>query len=51
MLLAHLDEWDSLQDMSDAMVDDDLQKAVGFESISVSQLSRRNNEIPSDVLA
>ncbi|MFA8440207.1 IS4 family transposase [Pueribacillus sp. YX66] len=51
MLLAHLDEWDSLHDMSDAMVDDDLQKAVGFESISVSQLSRRNNEIPSEVLA
>jgi IS4 transposase len=51
MLLAHLNEWDSLHEMSDAMVDDDLQEAVGFESISVSQLSRRNNQIPSDVLA
>lgn len=51
MLLAHLDEWDSLHDMSDAMVDDDLQKAVGFESISVSQLSRRNNNIPTELLA
>lgn len=51
MLLAHLDEWDSLHEMSDALVDEELQKAVGFESISVSQLSRRNNKVPSDVLA
>lgn len=31
--------------MSDALIDADLQKILGFESISPSQLSRKNNEI------
>ncbi|TDQ37367.1 IS4 family transposase, partial [Aureibacillus halotolerans] len=51
MLLAHLNEWDSLHEMSDALADEDLQRTVGFDAISVSQLSRRNNEMPPDVLA
>lgn len=51
MLLAQLNQWDSLHEMSDALVDEGLQETVGFQSISVSQLSRRNREIPSDVMA
>ncbi len=37
--------------MSDALLDDDFQKALGFESISASQLSRKNNEIEPSILA
>lgn len=45
LLFAQLHETESLQAMSDALLDEDLQKTLGFESISASQLSRRNNEI------
>lgn len=37
--------------MSDALLDDDFQKALGFDSISASQLSRKNNEIDPTILA
>ncbi|WP_339193400.1 DUF4372 domain-containing protein [Aeribacillus sp. FSL W8-0870] len=45
LLVAQLLEFKSLEEMSDALVDEDLQKALGFESISASQLSRKNNQI------
>ncbi|WP_133309106.1 IS4 family transposase, partial [Aeribacillus pallidus] len=44
-------EFTSLEEMSDALVDEDLQKALGFESISASQLSRKNNQIHPLILA
>src|SRR5699024_8559455 len=51
MLFAQLHETESLHAMSDALLDDDLQKALGLESISASQLSRKNNEIDSSIFA
>ena len=51
MLLAQLQGFESLEDMSDALIDDGLQKAVGFESISKSQLSRKNNEVNPAILS
>ncbi len=44
LLYAQLHETESLQAMSDTLLNDDLQKVLGFESISASQLSRKNNE-------
>lgn len=51
LLLAQLQGFESLEDMSDALIDDGLQKVLGFESISPSQLSRRNNEINPAILS
>lgn len=39
MLVAQLHEFESLEEISDALLDEDLQKVLGFESISTSQLS------------
>ncbi|UJL48286.1 IS4 family transposase [Virgibacillus sp. NKC19-16] len=51
LLFAQLHETDSLEAMSDALLDDDFQKALGFDSISASQLSRKNNEVAPSILA
>ncbi|WP_144463607.1 DUF4372 domain-containing protein, partial [Siminovitchia fortis] len=51
LLLAQLQKFDSLEEMSDALIDDELQKILGFESISPSQLSRKNNEINPAILS
>src|SRR5699024_7462972 len=51
MLFAQLHETESLHAMSDALLDDDLQKALGLKSISASQLSRKNNAINPSILA
>src|SRR5690625_1028899 len=51
MLFAQLHETESLHAISDALLDEDFQKAVGFDSISASQLSRKNNELDPSVLA
>src|SRR5690625_7785048 len=51
MLLAQLQGFESLEAMSDALIDDGLQKVLGFESISKSQLSRKNNEVNLAILS
>jgi len=51
LLVAQLHEFESLEEMSDALVDEDLQETLGFESISISQLSRKNNKINPLILA
>jgi IS4 transposase len=51
LLFAQLHETESLQAMSDALLDEDLQRTLGFESISSSQLSRKNNEIDPAILS
>src|SRR5699024_7401213 len=51
MLFAQLHETESLHAISDALLDEDFQKAVGFEGISASQLSRKNNELDPSILA
>lgn len=51
LLFAQLHETESLEAMSDALLDEDFQKALGFESISASQLSRKNNEVDPGILA
>ena len=51
MLFAQLHETESLHAISDALLDEDFQKAVGFKSISASQLSRKNNELDPAILA
>lgn len=51
MLFAQLHETESLHAMSDALLNEDFQKAVGFNSISASQLSRKNNELNPAILA
>src|SRR5690625_5282182 len=47
LLYAQLHETESLRALSDAVFSDDLQKAIGFESISFSQLGRRLNQVPT----
>ncbi|WP_212667853.1 hypothetical protein [Virgibacillus pantothenticus] len=37
--------------MSDALIDEGLQKPLGFESISKSQKSRKDNEVNSSILS
>ncbi|UFT99130.1 hypothetical protein KO561_18435 [Radiobacillus kanasensis] len=37
--------------MSDALIDEGLQRVLGFESISLSQLSRKNKEINPVILS
>ncbi|MFC4620597.1 IS4 family transposase [Camelliibacillus cellulosilyticus] len=51
LLFAQLHETESLQEMSDALIDEDLQKTLGFQSISASQLSRKNNDIDPSILS
>ncbi len=51
LLYAQLHETESLQAMSDTLLNDDLQKVLGFESISASQLSRKNNEMNPEILS
>src|SRR5690625_2761945 len=51
MLLAQLQGFESLEAMSDALVDDGLQKALGFDTISKSQVSRKNNEVNPAILS
>ena len=51
MLLAQLQEFESLEAMSDALIDEELQKALGFKSINKSQLSRKNNEVNPAILS
>jgi IS4 transposase len=51
LLFAHLHETESLQAISDGLLDEELQNAVGLESISSSQLSRKNNEIDPAILS
>lgn len=51
LLFAHLHETESLEAMSDALLDDELQKSLGFDSISASQLSRKNNEVNPAILS
>ncbi|UAC48226.1 IS4 family transposase [Bacillus aquiflavi] len=46
-----LHEYESLEEISDALLDEDLQKILGFESISASQLSRKNNIINPLILS
>lgn len=45
MLLAQVEQSDSLYDIQTKLLNDDLQREVGFDSISISQLSRRLNSI------
>src|SRR5699024_2205279 len=51
MLFAQLHETESLHAISDALLDEDFQQALGFRSISASQLSRKNNEVDPSILA
>src|SRR5690625_617483 len=51
MLLAQLQGFESLEAMSDALIDDGLQKVLGFDSISKSQLSRKNNGVNPAILS
>src|SRR5690625_3504702 len=51
MLFAQLHETESLHAISDALLDEDFQQAVGFEAISASQLSRKNNDLDPSILA
>ncbi len=51
LLFAQLNETESLRAISDALLDDDLQSELGFESISASQLSRKNNEMDPLILS
>ena len=51
LLFAQLHELESLHAISDALLDEDLQETLGFESISASQLSRKNNELEPEILS
>lgn len=48
LLYAQLHETESLRALSDAVFSDDLQRTIGFKSISFSQLGRRLNQIPTE---
>ncbi len=50
-LHAHLHEKESLRAISDAVLDEDFQKELGFDAISAAQLSRKNNEVDPSLLA
>lgn len=47
LLFAQLHGTESLRALSDAVFSDELQNAIGFESISFSQLGRRLNDVPT----
>ena len=49
LLFAQLQEVESLHALSDYLFDDQLQNEIDLDSISVSQLSRRLNGIPSEI--
>lgn len=51
MLYAQLQKINSLHELSHTLLNEHLQKAVGFDSISVSQLSRKNNTLHPTVLS
>lgn len=53
MLLLHaqLHEKESLRAIPDGVLDENFQKILGFDSISASQLSRKNNEVNTSILA
>ncbi|WP_246218531.1 DUF4372 domain-containing protein, partial [Litoribacterium kuwaitense] len=51
LLFAQLHELESLHAISDALLDEDLQKTLGFESISASQLSRKTKELKPEILS
>lgn len=51
LLHAHLHEKESLRAISDGVLDEEFQKILGFDSISASQLSRKNNEVQTSILA
>jgi hypothetical protein len=42
---AHLNELGSLHTIKDGLLDEDLQITLGFDSISTSWLSRKNNDL------
>lgn len=50
-LHAQLHEKESLRAIADGVLDEDLQKILSFESISASQLSRKNNQVDPSLLA
>lgn len=49
LLFAQLQEVESLHELSDCLFDDQLQKGIDLDSISISQLSRRLNGINPDL--
>jgi len=49
LLFAQLEEVESLHALSDCLFDDNLQKAIDLDSISISQLSRRLNGMNPDL--
>ncbi|UOR11115.1 DUF4372 domain-containing protein [Halobacillus amylolyticus] len=51
MIYAHLNEVTSLRALEDSLVNKNLQAHLGFESLSVSQLSRKHRSVDSDILA
>src|SRR5699024_1752945 len=48
LLYAQLHETESLRALSDAVFSDDLQQAIGLDSISFSQIGRKLNQVPTD---
>lgn len=48
---AQLHELESLHAISDALLDEGLQKTLGFECISASQLSRKTNNLNPAILS
>lgn len=51
LLFAQLHEFESLEEMSDALLDEALLQTLGFESISPSKISRKNREISPYILS
>lgn len=51
LLFAQVHEMESLHEISDSLLDDKLQESLGFESLSASQLSRKNNRVNPIVLS
>jgi putative transposase len=49
LLFAQLQEVESLHALSDCLFDDQLQKGIDLDSISISQLSRRLNGLNPDI--
>src|SRR5690625_7940567 len=49
LLFAQLEEVESLHELNDCLFDDDLQKEIDLDSISISQLSRRLNGMNPDI--
>lgn len=50
LLFAQLQEVESLHALSDCLFDDQLQKAIDLDSISISQLSRRLNGVKPHII-